>query len=213
MKKISEILDTNLDIMVDNLTDDSRSVKENGVFFAIKGITVDGNDYVESAIKNGASVIVTSKDLDVNVPVIKVDDVQTTYNNALNKFYDNVTEKIKFISVTGTDGKTTVSEILYQLLNNYEKTGYIGTNGIKYNKFTMDNEHTTPMPDVLFKAFNEFSKLGCKYVTMESSSERLATRKLEGINFDVAIFTNLTRDHLDYHKTMENYALAKRIII
>ena len=211
MKKVSEILDTNLDIMVDNLTDDSRNVKENGVFFAIKGITVDGNDYVESAIKNGASVIVTSKDLDVNVPVIKVDDVQTTYNNGLNKFYDNVTEKIKFISVTGTDGKTTVSEILYQLLNNYEKTGYIGTNGIKYNKFTMDNEHTTPMPDVLFKAFNEFSKLGCKYVTMESSSERLATRKLEGINFDVAIFTNLTRDHLDYHKTMENYALAKAI--
>ena len=212
MKKISDLIENcNLDLEVDNLNDDSRNIKENGIFFAIKGLENDGNKYVDSSIKNGAVAVVTEEDINCSVPVIKVDDSQYTYNNALNKFYDNPLEKLKIISVTGTDGKTTVSEILYQLLNNYDKTGYIGTNGIKYKKFKMDNEHTTPMPDVLFKAFNEFRNLGCKYVSMESSSERLFTRKLDCVNFDVAIFTNLTRDHLDTHKTMENYALAKAI--
>ena len=209
MKNINEILDTKLNIMIDNLNDDSRSIKENGLFFAIKGLTVDGNDFALNAVKNGAVAVVSSKELKLDVPVIVVKDVQSAYNNALNKFYDNVTEKMKFVSATGTDGKTTVTEIVYQMLNSREKAGYIGTNGIKCGKFKMENEHTTPMPDTLFKAFHEFSKIGCKYVTMESSSERLATGKLEAVPFDVAIFTNLTRDHLDYHKTMENYAKAK----
>lgn len=209
MKNINELFDTDLNITITNLTDDSRNIRENGLFFAIKGITNDGNKFISSAIKNGACVIVTDEDIKASVPVIKVDDAQTAYNETLNKFYDNVRDKFKFVSVTGTDGKTTVSEIIYQLLNEYEKTGYIGTNGIKCEGFTMENEHTTPMPAELYKAFNEFNKQGCKYVSLECSSERLATHKLDGLSFDVAVFTNLTRDHLDYHKTMENYAKAK----
>lgn len=213
MKKISELINLkeNLNLEIDNLNDDSRNIKENGVFFAIKGLTNDGNKYVESAIKNGAVAIVTEEDIEASVPVIKVDDAQKTYNKALNNFYDKPLDKIKIISVTGTDGKTTVAEIIYQLLNNYTKVGYIGTNGIKYKKFKMDNPHTTPMPDVLFNALNEFVNLGCEYVVMESSSERLATKKLDCVNFDVSIFTNLSRDHLDTHKTMDNYAKAKAI--
>lgn len=211
MKKLNELFNINSDITIEEVYDDSRKIVKNGLFFAVKGITVDGHDYVDAAIKNGAVAIVAEKTLNVSVPVIVVKDTNTIYNQTLNKFYDNVLEKLSLISVTGTDGKTTVAEILYQLLNNYEKTGYIGTSGIRYKVNLMDNDYTTPLPDVLFKAFNEFHNLGCKYVTMEASSERLSTKKLEEIFYDVAIFTNLSRDHLDTHKTMENYALAKAI--
>ena len=211
MKKLSDLFDIKSNLQIDVLYDDSRLKVKNGLFFAIKGVIVDGHDYIESAIKNGAVAVVSEKNVDVNVPVIVVENTNVAYNIALNKFYDNVLDKLKIVSVTGTDGKTTVSEILYQLLNNYDKAGYIGTSGIRYKNFTLENDYTTPMPDLLFKAYNEFSKLGCKYVAMESSSERLSTGKLEEIYFDVAIFTNLTRDHLDTHKTMENYARAKAI--
>ena len=211
MKKLNELFDINSDIRVDELYDDSRKKVKNGLFFAIKGITVDGHDFIDTAIQNGAVAVVAEKELDISVPLIVVEDTNVAYNKALNKFYNNVLDKLKIISVTGTDGKTTVAEIIYQLLNNYEKTGYIGTSGIRYKKNLMENDYTTPLPDVLFKAFNEFNNLGCKFVAMESSSERLYTKKLEEINFDVSIFTNLTRDHLDTHKTMENYALAKAI--
>ena len=144
MKKISDLINLkeNLNLEIDNLNDDSRNIKENGVFFAIKGLTNDGNKYVESAIKNGAVAIVTEENIEASVPVIKVDDAQKTYNEALNNFYDKPLDKIKIISVTGTDGKTTVAEIIYQLLNNYTKVGYIGTNGIKYKKFKMDTYYS-----------------------------------------------------------------------
>ena len=181
MKKLSDLFDIKSNLQIDVLYDDSRLKVKNGLFFAIKGVTVDGHDYIESAIKNGAVAVVSEKNVDVNVPVIVVENTNVAYNIALNKFYDNVLDKLKIVSVTGTDGKTTVSEILYQLLNNYDKTGYIGTSGIRYKNFTLENDYTTPMPDLLFKAYNEFSKLGCKYVAMESSSERLSTRKLEEI--------------------------------
>ncbi len=211
MKRLNELFDTNLDIEITNVNDDSRCISENGLFFAIKGLTNDGNKFIPKAIANGAVCVVSDEEVTASVPVIKVDDAQEAYNETLNKFYDNVRDKLKFISVTGTDGKTTVSEIIYQLLNMNDKCGYIGTNGIRYNDFTMENDYTTPIPSVLYKAFSEFNRLGCKYVSLEASSERLATHKLDGIEFDVAIFTNLTRDHLDYHKTMENYAKAKAI--
>lgn len=213
MKKLNELVDLkeNLDLDIENLNDDSRKIKEKGLFFAIKGLTNDGNDYIENSIKNGAVAIISEKDIKTSVPVIKVDDCQYAYNLALSRFFNNPLENMKVISVTGTNGKTTVAEIIYQLLNNYENTGYIGTSGIKFKKFKMNNDHTTPMPYELFEAFNEFRNLNCKYVAMESSSERLYTKKLDCVDFDVAIFTNLSRDHLDTHKTMENYALAKAI--
>lgn len=209
MKKLNELFETDLDIMITNVSDDSRNISDGGLFFAIKGLTNDGNKFIPKAIENGAVCVVTDENITASVPVIKVNDAQEVYNDTLNKFYDDVRDKLKFISVTGTDGKTTVSEIIYQLINKYDKCGYIGTNGIRYNNFTMENDYTTPIPSVLYKAFSEFHNLGCKYVSLECSSERLATHKLDGIEFEVAIFTNLTRDHLDYHKTMENYAKAK----
>lgn len=212
MKRLNDLFNVPFDTQINELYDDSRKIVKNGLFFAIKGITTDGHNYIEKAIENGAVAVVVEKEIEnINVPSIIVEDTSTAYNQALNKFYDNVIDKIKLISVTGTDGKTTVSEILYQLLNVYDECGYIGTSGIRYKDFSMENDYTTPLPDLLFKAFHEFKNLGCKYVAMEASSERLATKKLENVLCDVAIFTNLSRDHLDTHKTMENYAMAKAI--
>ena len=209
MKKLSELFDTELDIDITNLNDDSRLIREGGLFCAIRGLTNDGNIFNKSAIKNGAVAIVSDEDIVESVPVIKVSDAQEAYNNALNTFYDDVRSKLKFISTTGTDGKTTTSEIVYQILDKHEKCGYIGTNGIKCDGYTKESEHTTPFPAVLYESFYEFEKHGCKYISLECSSERLGTHKLDGIENEVAIFTNLTRDHLDTHKTMENYARAK----
>ena len=211
MKKLNEIINTDIDLEITNLNDDSRKIEKKGLFFAIKGLTNDGNKFNEQAIKNGAVAIVSDEDVNETVPVIKVTDAQQAYNDALNKYYDNVRSKLKFISTTGTDGKTTTSEIIYQILDKHKKCGYIGTNGIKCDDFTKENEHTTPFPDVLYKSLFELEKKECKYVSLECSSERLGTHKLDGIEFEAAIFTNLTRDHLDTHKTMENYAKAKAV--
>ena len=211
MKKLNELFPINDERPIEYIYDDSREIVKNGLFFCIKGISTDGHNYVDAAIKNGAVAIVAEREVSASVPVIIVPNTSIAENETLNKFYDNVLDNLNVISVTGTDGKTTVAEILYQLLNNYQKTAYIGTNGIKCENFEMENDFTTPLPQQLFQAFNEFQKRDCKYVTMETSSERLATQKLSTIKYRVAIFTNLTRDHLDYHKTMENYAIAKAI--
>lgn len=211
MKKLNELLETNLDLEITNLNDDSRKIEKGGLFFAIKGLTNDGNKFNKQAIENGAICIVTEEDIEVEVPVIKVENSQQAYNDALNKFYNDVRSKLKFISTTGTDGKTTTSEMIYQILNKHQKCGYIGTNGIKCDDFNIENEHTTPFPDVLYKALSDLEKKECKYISLECSSERLGTHKLDGIEFEAAVFTNLTRDHLDTHKTMENYAKAKAV--
>ena len=211
MKKLKDLLETNLDIEITNLNDDSRKIKQNGLFFAIKGLTNDGNKFIPQAIQNGAKAIVTEEDIKEKVPVIKVQNAQQAYNDTLNKYYDDVRSKLKFISTTGTDGKTTTSEMIYQILNKHKKCGYIGTNGIKCDNCKKENEHTTPFPDVLYESLYELEKQGCKYISLECSSERLGTHKLDGIEFEAAIFTNLTRDHLDTHKTMENYAKAKAV--
>ena len=211
MKKLNELFETNLDLEITNLNDDSRQIKPGGLFFAIKGLTNDGNIFNKSAIKNGAIAIVSDEDVEESVPVIKVEDAQQAYNDALNTYYDDVRSKLKFISTTGTDGKTTTAEMIYQILDKHQKCGYIGTNGIKCDGYMKENEHTTPFPDVLYEALNRLEKKGCKYISLECSSERLGTHKVDGIEFEAAIFTNLTRDHLDTHKTMENYAKAKAV--
>jgi UDP-N-acetylmuramoyl-L-alanyl-D-glutamate--2,6-diaminopimelate ligase len=211
MKKLNELLKTNLELEITNLNDDSRKIEKDGLFFAIKGLTNDGNKFIPQALKNGAVCIVTEEDIETEVPTIKVENAQQAYNDALNKFYDDVRTKLKFISTTGTDGKTTTSEMIYQILNKHQKCGYIGTNGIKCDDFNIENEHTTPFPDVLYKSLNDLEKKECKYISLECSSERLGTHKLDGIEFEAAVFTNLTRDHLDTHKTMENYAKAKAV--
>jgi UDP-N-acetylmuramoyl-L-alanyl-D-glutamate--2,6-diaminopimelate ligase len=153
--------------------------------------------------------VVASKAVDVKVPVIRVKDTNMAMSLALSKFYDEADKKMKLIGVTGTNGKTTTATIVYQLINSIDKCGYIGTNGIECDDFKEKTTYTTPLPKELYCYLNKFYQSGCHYVSMETSSERLLTKRLEALSFEVAIFTNIGVDHLDKHKTMDNYIESK----
>lgn len=209
MKKLNELIPCNYDTLISSIEDDSRAKNDNYLFCCIKGLTVDGHDYVQTAIDNGAVAILSEKDIDVDVPVVKVDDTNKAMIDVLSRFYGEVDKKLKLISVTGTDGKTTVASMVYQLINYMDKAGYIGTNGIECEGYKQETHLTTPFPKDLFKAFDNFNKHGCNYVSMEVSSERLLTGRMDDMTFDIAIFTNLTRDHINNHKTYKNYRECK----
>ncbi|HHT38826.1 MAG TPA: UDP-N-acetylmuramoyl-L-alanyl-D-glutamate--2,6-diaminopimelate ligase [Mollicutes bacterium] len=209
MKKLNELIPCKHEVLISSIEDDSRIKNDNYLFCCIKGLTVDGHDYVDQAISNGAVAILSEKELDVDVPVLKVKDTNKAMVEVLSRFYGEVDKRLKLISVTGTDGKTTVSSILYQLLNHMDKAGYIGTNGIECDGYTQESNLTTPFPVQLFKALDGFYKQGCKYVALEVSSERLFTKRIDSMNFDIAIFTNLTKDHINNHKTYSNYKECK----
>ena len=209
--KLRDIIPCDYDTEIEHITDDSRQAREKTLFVCIKGLTVDGHKYAAKAVENGASAILCEHRVEgISVPQIVTDNTDRAFNSALNKLYDSPLDKLKLIGVTGTDGKTTTSDMMYQILNGLSrKTGYIGTNGILSDGYTQDNEYTTPLPEDMFKAFNGFVKAGCEFVSMEASGERLGTDKMDGVSFDAAIFTNLTRDALDIFKTMDNYCAAK----
>lgn len=190
---------------------DSRKVKKGDIFVALKGINSDGDIYIEKAIENGASKIVCEKG-SYSVETLNVDNPRKYLLKELKKMYRSYLEKMTIIGITGTNGKTTSAYLLSELLNHSgNKSAYIGTIGFYVGlerKAILNN--TTPdvcdLYELLLNAYEE----GCKYVVLEVSSQGLAYGRLEGIPFNCAIFTNLTQDHLDYHKTMENYALAKQ---
>lgn len=209
--KLNELISCDYDIEINDITDDSRVRGENILFVCVKGLTVDGHSFAQKAIENGAvALIVEHKLLELDVPQVVVEDSQKAMNEILNRFYNRPLEKLKIIGVTGTDGKTTTSEMMFQILNNLKhKTGYIGTNGIRSEHYEQENDYSTPLQKDLFRAYDGFMKDDCEYVSMEATGERLGTGKLEGVTFDASIFTNLTRDALDIFKTMENYGAAK----
>lgn len=209
MKKLNELIPCNYDTLISSVEDDSRAKDDNYLFCCIKGLTVDGHDYVNSAIENGAAAILSEKDIDVDVPVVKVEDTSKAMIEVLSRFYDEVDKKMKMVGVTGTDGKTTVASMIYQLINHMDKAGYIGTNGIVCDGYHQDTHLTTPFPKDLYKALYNFYQNDCKYVSMEVSSERLLTGRMDAMSFDIAIFTNLTRDHINNHKTYKNYRECK----
>ncbi len=209
MKKLNELFEGQEAIEIKSIQEDSRVKDDNYLFCCIEGLTVDGHDYAKQAVENGAVAVVASKDVDVNVPVIKVKDTNRAMSLALSKFYDEPEKKIKMIGITGTDGKTTLATIIYQLINKLDKGGYIGTNGVWCPDFHFSTKLTTPLPRELYAYLDDFVKKGCHYVTMEVSSERLMANRLDNLLFDMAIYTNITPEHLNNHKTMENYIQSK----
>lgn len=193
---------------------DSRKVKNGQTFIAIKGLTVDGHDYIDKAISNGASHIICEKDIDVNIPYTKVEDTSEYQKNILANEYGYLINKLKLIGVTGTNGKTTSCFLIYQmLLEQGINAAYIGTLGFYHKDKYVVLNNTTPdivlLYQLLYSAYND----GCEVVVMEVSSQALSYDRLFGINFDIIGFTNFTEDHLDYHKTMDNYLNAKKLIL
>lgn len=189
---------------------DSRKVEKGDTFIALRGIDNDGHNYINNAIENGASKIICEEG-SYSVETIVVKDTRKFLINYLNENYSDKINKLKIIGITGTNGKTTSAYLFHEILNKIgKKCAYIGTIGFYINEKVKDLNNTTPDIYDLYELLLECYDKKCEYVIMEVSSQGLANKRVESLKFDYAIFTNLTQDHLDFHKTMENYALAKQ---
>ncbi|WP_079709359.1 UDP-N-acetylmuramoyl-L-alanyl-D-glutamate--2,6-diaminopimelate ligase [Paraliobacillus ryukyuensis] len=213
VKLIPQIAEDNTipSVEITGITVDSRQVKPGYLFFCIVGYTVDGHDFVEQAIANGASAIVAEKPLpDCAVPVIYARDVVKTLAIVANAFYDFPTQQLSLIGVTGTNGKTTVTNLINEMLQaNNHITGTIGTIQMTIANQSYRVANTTPEASFLQHSFDQMVKEKVDTAVMEVSSHALELGRVNGCDFDIAVFTNLSQDHLNYHGTMENYFLAK----
>ena len=201
-------------IKYNNICDDSRYVNKGTVFFAIKGLSSDGCDFIESAINSGACAVIYEppydlSNIETSIPIIAVDDLKLEIANIVSRHYESSINEMSIIGVTGTNGKTTVSRLIHQGFKKIGyKSGYIGTLGYGLENLNL-NELTTPSCMKLHKILSEFQNSGVEYVVMEISSHAIDQKRIEGINFNTVIFTNLSRDHIDYHGNMENYGETK----
>lgn len=197
-----------------NIKTDSRLVEPGDTFVAIKGHTVDGHDYINSAIEKGATKIIAEHG-NYNVETIIVDNTEKYLNDYLVENISKQFEKLKFIGITGTNGKTTTAYLTSQMLTELGiNNAYIGTIGFYINsKLIKELPNTTPDILMLYNLILESIEKDVEYIVMEVSSHSLSYGRINGIKFDVAGFTNLTEDHLDYHITMENYLEAKKLIL
>lgn len=207
-----EVLKGNLDVSINNINYDSRKVKDGDMFVCIKGFKSDGHNFIDAAINNGAKVIVCEDEADVKdgVTLIKFKDTRKALAKIGAKYYDNPCDKLNIIGVTGTNGKTTTAFMIKNILESCnEKVGLIGTIANYIGDEKLETERTTPESLELQELFRNMVDKGVKYCVMEVSSHSLALDRVYGVDFEVGIFTNLTRDHLDFHKTFENYYKAK----
>lgn len=194
------------------LKSDSRKINKGDTFIAIKNIARDGHDFIQNAIENGAERIIAERG-NYSVPTLIVKDTSLYFKNYLYDNYYPYFKDIKLIGVTGTNGKTTTCYLVYQLLNMLnKKAAYIGTLGFFMNGEVMNLDNTTPDIDLLYSLFIKAKENNVEYIVMEVSSIALSRDRIFGLEYDEVAFTNLTQDHLDYHKTMENYIDAKRLL-
>lgn len=201
------------EIEITSLCTDSRKVEEGSLFFCVDGLSTNGHAYIDDAIKKGAKGIVHSETINNyhdDVAYIKVDDVVATLNKAVAKYYNYPTRKMKVYGVTGTNGKSTVTNIIKNIDDHFESCGYIGTIAIKYNNVNKAPDLTTPDAITMYSYLNDMVENNVDAVALEVSSHGLEQHRVDAIDFDIAIFTNLTYDHLDFHGTMENYLKAKQ---
>lgn len=207
----------NLPSTITNLAVDSRAVQADGMFVCIVGFTVDGHNYIDKAIENGATVIITSQQVDVDtekVAVVQVADTARAISLLAPKYYAYPSKKMTMIGVTGTNGKTSVSGIIHNILKAAgEKAALSGTIGFELDGVLYDTENTTGDVLTTQSLISQAVKEGCTTMTMEVSSHGLVEGRLAGTDYDIAIFTNLTHDHLDFHGTMERYGEAKSLLL
>ncbi len=201
-------------VAVQGLAFDSRAVSEGFTFVAVNGSQVDGHNYISVAIDNGAKSIVCEKfpiDLVDGVTYVRVKDSALSLGIMASNFYDNPSGKLKLIGVTGTNGKTTSVSLMYELFQSLgEKVGLLSTVENKINDEVYKATHTTPDAIELNALLAKMVEADCQYCFMEVSSHAVDQKRIAGVKFSGAVFTNITRDHLDYHKTFENYFEAKK---
>ena len=208
-----EILKGNTDINIVDIEDDSRKISKDNMFIAIEGYTVDGHDFIEGALENGANCVVVQKDIQVDkdgVTLIKVKDTMEALARYSSRFYGKPSKRLDLIGVTGTNGKTSITYMIKSIFEAAEKkTGIIGTMGSIIDDKIIDNKNTTPESLTIQKQLREMVDTNIKHCVMEVSSHSLDMKRVEYMDFKIGIFTNLTEDHLDYHITMENYFNSK----
>jgi len=216
---LSTVGDTSIEIA--GIQSDSREIKKNYLFVAVRGTEVDGHTFIKNAVENGASAIICEEIPQFvdstgivqrgNPTFIRVKDSALALGKVLSEWYDNPSEKLTLVGVTGTNGKTTIATLLYNMFRSLGyKVGLLSTvcNYIDGEAFPAN--HTTPDPISLHNLMARMVEAGCQYAFMEVSSHAIAQERISGLSFNGGIFTNLTRDHLDYHKTVENYLKAKK---
>ncbi len=197
-------------IEVENIYCDSKAVTKNSIFICIKGNGCDGHDYVRQAENYGAVAIVSERAVETSLTQIIVDDCRKAMSILASEFYGNPQKNLKIIGVVGTNGKTTTTNMIYEILtDNGINTALIGTLGIKYGGQYFPSNLTTPDPLELYRFFNEMVNSKVEVVVMEVSAHSIYLDKVYRLKFDVGVFTNFTRDHLDFFGTMENYKKAK----
>lgn len=195
---------------INSLSCDSREENKNGIYFCIKGLNQDGHNFASDAIKKGAICLVVERYVDLPVTQILVDDVRTAMSQISSTFFQTDKTNMKFIGVTGTNGKTTTTFVIKNILSNMGKSvGLIGTEGIYVNNEKYPNNLTTPDPINLHKTISEMAKSGCEYCVMEVSAHAIALNKINSIYYDVVALSNITKDHLDFFLNMENYVKCK----
>lgn len=196
-----------------NVTDDSRKVRNSSAFVCIKGSRNNGNDYARKAVERGAAVVICEHDIGIRNCVI-VGDARKAYAVMCANYYGNCHRKLKMIAVTGTNGKTTTSFIIKKILEeNGYKVGLISTVEVVIGNERYPANLTTPDPLTLHRYYYMMKLAGCDVCITEVSSQALVQQRTYGIDFAIGVFTNLSREHLDYHKSMEDYARAKAILM
>lgn len=201
-------------INIKGIASDSRKVVNGGLFIAIKGVQVDGHQYIDNALNAGAKVIVHEEEIDTSktdITYIKVDDSADAAGKIATHWYGDPTGKLKLVGVTGTNGKTTTATLLYQMFRQLGyKVGLLSTVCNYINEEIFPATHTTPDPLTLNEMLSKMVVAGCEYAFMEVSSHAIHQKRISGLRYAGGIFTNLTQDHLDYHKTMAEYLKAKK---
>ena len=221
--KLQDIIRPIADVCIKGTTDkeitniqiDSRKIKEGGLFIAIKGTQADGHAYIEKAIQLGATAIVCEvmpEQTSEHITYIQVKNSEAIVGEIATTFYGNPTSKLKLVGVTGTNGKTTIATLLYKMFRHFGyKVGLLSTVCNYVDEKAVPTEHTTADPITFNQLLGEMVQEGCSYAFMEVSSHAVVQNRIGGLQFAGGIFTNLTRDHLDYHKTFDAYLKAKKM--
>lgn len=194
---------------------DSRQVADGHLFIAVRGTVADGHNYIGKALEKGAVAILCEtipEDADEKVTYVKVENTEQVVGQVATTFYGDPTSKMKLVGVTGTNGKTTIATVLYEMFRYMgHKVGLLSTVCNYIDGEAIPTEHTTPDPITLNALLAQMVEAGCEYAFMEVSSHSIVQNRIGGLTFAGGLFTNITRDHLDYHKTFENYIKAKKL--